>query len=152
MRRWRTVGRRWCRLPPRCCAPAGCAARWSTSSCRPSGSWASGRTLCTWSSTLLAGPTGPPRRTWPGGCGVSRGCLWSTGTPPSGRAARVRWPPARPPRPCPPPGMSMGVQAPAVGAGGGGVLVVVGVLLASGVWDGLLSHLRVWAGSTTLPL
>jgi hypothetical protein len=48
--------------------------------------------------------------------------------------------------------MSMGVQAPAVGAGGGGVLVVVGVLLAGGVWDGLLSHPRVWAGSTTLPL
>jgi cytochrome c-type biogenesis protein len=35
---------------------------------------------------------------------------------------------------------------------GGGVLVVIGVLLASGLWDGLLSHLRVWAGSVNLPL
>jgi cytochrome c-type biogenesis protein len=35
---------------------------------------------------------------------------------------------------------------------GGGMLVVIGVLLASGLWDGLLSHLRVWAGSVNLPL
>ncbi len=32
------------------------------------------------------------------------------------------------------------------------MLVVIGVLLASGLWDGLLSHLRVWAGSVNLPL
>jgi hypothetical protein len=31
------------------------------------------------------------------------------------------------------------------------MLVVIGVLLASGWWEGLLSHLRVWAGSLTLP-
>jgi cytochrome c-type biogenesis protein len=35
---------------------------------------------------------------------------------------------------------------------GGGVLVVVGVLLASGLWDGLLAHLRAWAGSVNPPL
>jgi cytochrome c-type biogenesis protein len=35
---------------------------------------------------------------------------------------------------------------------GGGILVVIGVLLASGLWDGLLSQLRVWADSLNLPL
>ena len=35
---------------------------------------------------------------------------------------------------------------------GGGILVVIGVLLATGLWDGLLSHPRVWAGSVNLPL
>ena len=35
---------------------------------------------------------------------------------------------------------------------GGGMLVAIGVLLASGWWDGLLSHLRVRAGSVNLPL
>lgn len=35
---------------------------------------------------------------------------------------------------------------------GGGMLGVIGVLLVTGLWDGLLSHLRVWAGSVNLPL
>ncbi len=33
-----------------------------------------------------------------------------------------------------------------------GVLVVIGVLLVTGLWDSLLSQLRVWAGSVNLPL
>jgi cytochrome c-type biogenesis protein len=48
-------------------------------------------------------------------------------------------------RPC---GHAFGCSSSLVG---GGVLVVIGVLLASGGWDGLLSHLRVWAGSVNLP-
>jgi cytochrome c-type biogenesis protein len=35
---------------------------------------------------------------------------------------------------------------------GGGMLVVIGLLLVSGLWDGFLNHLRVWAGSANLPL
>jgi cytochrome c-type biogenesis protein len=35
---------------------------------------------------------------------------------------------------------------------GGGVLVLIGMLLVTGMWDGLLNHLRVWAGSVNLPL
>jgi len=32
---------------------------------------------------------------------------------------------------------------------GGGVLVVIGLLLVTGLWDGLLNQLRVWAGPST---
>jgi cytochrome c-type biogenesis protein len=35
---------------------------------------------------------------------------------------------------------------------GGGMLVVIGLLLVTGLWDGLLTQLRIWAGSVTLPL
>jgi cytochrome c-type biogenesis protein len=35
---------------------------------------------------------------------------------------------------------------------GGGMLVAIGLLLVTGLWDGFLSHLRVWAGSVNLPL
>ncbi|HZD73926.1 MAG TPA: cytochrome c biogenesis protein CcdA [Actinomycetota bacterium] len=35
---------------------------------------------------------------------------------------------------------------------GGGVLVVIGLLLVTGMWDTLLNQLRVWAGSVNLPL
>jgi cytochrome c-type biogenesis protein len=35
---------------------------------------------------------------------------------------------------------------------GGGILVVIGILLVTGLWDGLLNQLRVWAGSVNLPL
>ena len=35
---------------------------------------------------------------------------------------------------------------------GGGLLVVIGLLLVTGLWDGLLNQLRVWAGSVNLPL
>jgi cytochrome c-type biogenesis protein len=35
---------------------------------------------------------------------------------------------------------------------GGGMLVVIGLLLVSGLWDSLLNQLRVWAGSVNLPL
>ena len=35
---------------------------------------------------------------------------------------------------------------------GGGMLVLIGLLLATGLWDGLLNQLRVWAGSVNLPL
>jgi cytochrome c-type biogenesis protein len=35
---------------------------------------------------------------------------------------------------------------------GGGMLVVIGLLLVTGLWDGLLNQLRVWAGSVNVPL
>jgi cytochrome c-type biogenesis protein len=35
---------------------------------------------------------------------------------------------------------------------GGGLLVVIGLLLVTGLWDRLLNQLRVWAGSVNLPL
>jgi cytochrome c-type biogenesis protein len=35
---------------------------------------------------------------------------------------------------------------------GGGMLVAIGLLLVTGLWDGLLNQLRVWAGSVNLPL
>jgi cytochrome c-type biogenesis protein len=35
---------------------------------------------------------------------------------------------------------------------GGGMLVLIGLLLVTGLWDGLLNQLRVWAGSVNLPL
>lgn len=35
---------------------------------------------------------------------------------------------------------------------GGGMLVVIGLLLATGLWNTLLNQLRVWAGSVNLPL
>jgi cytochrome c-type biogenesis protein len=35
---------------------------------------------------------------------------------------------------------------------GGGMLVVIGLLLVTGLWDSLLTQLRVWSGSITLPL
>jgi cytochrome c-type biogenesis protein len=35
---------------------------------------------------------------------------------------------------------------------GGGLLVVIGLLLVTGLWDSLLNQLRVWAGSVNLPL
>jgi cytochrome c-type biogenesis protein len=35
---------------------------------------------------------------------------------------------------------------------GGGMLVVIGLLLVTGLWDSLLNQLRVWAGSVNLPL
>src|SRR6266511_792130 len=35
---------------------------------------------------------------------------------------------------------------------GGGMLVVIGLLLATGLWDSFLNELRVWAGSVNLPL
>jgi cytochrome c-type biogenesis protein len=35
---------------------------------------------------------------------------------------------------------------------GGGMLVLIGLLLVTGLWDSLLNQLRVWAGSVNLPL
>jgi cytochrome c-type biogenesis protein len=35
---------------------------------------------------------------------------------------------------------------------GGGMLVVIGVLLLTGLWDTLLTQLKIWSGSITLPL
>jgi cytochrome c-type biogenesis protein len=35
---------------------------------------------------------------------------------------------------------------------GGGLLVVIGLLLVTGLWDRLLDQLRVWAGAVSLPL
>jgi cytochrome c-type biogenesis protein len=35
---------------------------------------------------------------------------------------------------------------------GGGMLVVIGLLLLTGVWDSLLTQLKIWSGSFTLPL
>ena len=35
---------------------------------------------------------------------------------------------------------------------GGGMLVVIGLLLVTGLWDSFLTQLRVWAGSVSLPL
>jgi cytochrome c-type biogenesis protein len=35
---------------------------------------------------------------------------------------------------------------------GGGMLVVIGFLLVTGLWDTFLNQLRVWAGSVNLPL
>src|ERR671911_97021 len=35
---------------------------------------------------------------------------------------------------------------------GGGMLVVIGVLLLTGLWDALLTQLKIWSGSITLPL
>ncbi len=35
---------------------------------------------------------------------------------------------------------------------GGGMLVVIGLLLVTGLWDSFLNQLRVWAGSVNLPL
>ena len=35
---------------------------------------------------------------------------------------------------------------------GGWMLVVIGLLLVTGLWDGLLTQLRVWSGSITLPI
>jgi cytochrome c-type biogenesis protein len=35
---------------------------------------------------------------------------------------------------------------------GGGMLVVIGLLLVTGLWDSLLTQLRVWSGSITLPI
>jgi cytochrome c-type biogenesis protein len=35
---------------------------------------------------------------------------------------------------------------------GGGMLVVIGLLLVTGLWDTLLTRLRIWSGSITLPL
>jgi hypothetical protein len=32
------------------------------------------------------------------------------------------------------------------------MLVLIGLLLATGLWDGFLNQLRVWAGSVNLPL
>ncbi len=35
---------------------------------------------------------------------------------------------------------------------GGGMLVVIGLLLLTGLWDTLLTQLRVWSGSINLPI
>ena len=35
---------------------------------------------------------------------------------------------------------------------GGGLLVVIGLLLVTGLWDRLLDQLRVWAGAVSLPI
>jgi cytochrome c-type biogenesis protein len=35
---------------------------------------------------------------------------------------------------------------------GGGMLVVIGLLLLTGLWDTLLTQLRVWSGSISLPI
>ena len=35
---------------------------------------------------------------------------------------------------------------------GGGMLVLIGLLLVTGLWDSFLNQLRVWAGSVNLPL
>jgi cytochrome c-type biogenesis protein len=35
---------------------------------------------------------------------------------------------------------------------GGGMLVVIGLLLVTGLWDSLLDQLRVWAGSVNLSM
>jgi cytochrome c-type biogenesis protein len=35
---------------------------------------------------------------------------------------------------------------------GGGMLVVIGLLLVTGLWDSLITQLRVWSGSVNLPL
>src|ERR671915_598040 len=35
---------------------------------------------------------------------------------------------------------------------GGGMLVVIGLLLLTGLWDTLLTQLKIWSGSITLPL
>ena len=35
---------------------------------------------------------------------------------------------------------------------GGGMLVVIGLLLLTGLWDSLLTQLKIWSGSITLPL
>jgi cytochrome c-type biogenesis protein len=35
---------------------------------------------------------------------------------------------------------------------GGGMLVVIGLLLVTGLWGDLLTRLQVWAGSIALPL
>jgi cytochrome c-type biogenesis protein len=35
---------------------------------------------------------------------------------------------------------------------GGGMLVVIGLLLVTGLWDTLLTQLRIWSGSITLPI
>jgi cytochrome c-type biogenesis protein len=35
---------------------------------------------------------------------------------------------------------------------GGGMLVVIGMLLLTGLWDTLLTQLKIWSGSITLPL
>jgi cytochrome c-type biogenesis protein len=35
---------------------------------------------------------------------------------------------------------------------GGGMLVVIGLLLVTGLWDSLLTQLRVWSGSINLPI
>jgi len=35
---------------------------------------------------------------------------------------------------------------------GGGMLVVIGLLLVTGLWDSFLTQLRVWAGSVNLPI
>ncbi len=35
---------------------------------------------------------------------------------------------------------------------GGGMLVAIGLLLVTGLWDSFLNQLRVWAGSVNLPL
>jgi cytochrome c-type biogenesis protein len=35
---------------------------------------------------------------------------------------------------------------------GGGMLVVIGLLLLTGLWDSLLTQLKIWSGSITLPI
>jgi cytochrome c-type biogenesis protein len=35
---------------------------------------------------------------------------------------------------------------------GGGMLVVIGLLLVTGLWDSFINHIRVWSGSVNLPL
>jgi cytochrome c-type biogenesis protein len=35
---------------------------------------------------------------------------------------------------------------------GGGMLVAIGLLLVTGLWDSLITQIRVWAGSVNLPL
>jgi cytochrome c-type biogenesis protein len=35
---------------------------------------------------------------------------------------------------------------------GGAMLVVIGVLLLTGLWDTLLTQLKIWSGSITLPI
>ena len=35
---------------------------------------------------------------------------------------------------------------------GGGMLVAIGLLLVTGLWDSLLNQLRVWAGSVNLSM
>jgi cytochrome c-type biogenesis protein len=35
---------------------------------------------------------------------------------------------------------------------GGGMLVIIGLLLVTGLWDSFINHIRVWSGSVNLPL
>jgi cytochrome c-type biogenesis protein len=35
---------------------------------------------------------------------------------------------------------------------GGGMLVVIGLLLLTGLWDSLLTQLKIWSGSISLPI